>query len=72
LRLYDKNDNGMLPFAELRHVLLAIGERFEDNVLLDPFFEETLKEEEDDDGFTVYEPFCKRLAAGPYPDQPAA
>jgi len=71
LRLYDKNDDGMLPFAELRHVLLAIGERFEDAKDLDPFLAETFTEEEDEDGFVPYAPFAKRLVAGPYPDTPA-
>merc|ERR1712121_387931 len=71
LRLYDKNVDGMLPFAELRHVLLAIGERFEDATALDPFMAETFTEEEDDDGFVPYAPFAKRLVAGPYPDTPA-
>merc|ERR1712113_634068 len=35
--IYDKQEDGTLPFAELRHVLLAIGERFEDAKTLDPF-----------------------------------
>merc|ERR1712033_99782 len=71
LRLYDKNDDGMLPFAELRHVLLAIGERFEDATQLDPFMAETFTEEEDDDGFVHTPPWVKRTMAGPYPDTPA-
>merc|ERR1711972_485406 len=49
LRLYDKNDDGMLPFAELRHVLLAIGENVEAHVI-DPFLAETTVEE-GDEGF---------------------
>merc|ERR1712080_295349 len=47
LRLYDKQDDGTLPFAELRHVLLAIGERFEDASVLDPFLAETFDEEDE-------------------------
>jgi len=62
LRLYDKQDDGTLPFAELRHVLLAIGERFEDASVLDPFLAETF-DEEDEEGFVPYQPFAKRLTA---------
>merc|ERR1712080_297078 len=48
--IYDKQEDGTLPFAELRHVLLAIGENFTDATVLDPFLEETL-DPEDDEGF---------------------
>jgi len=67
LRLYDKQEDGTLPFAELRHVLLAIGENFEADVL-DPFLAETTVEE-DDEGFIPYAPFCKKLVDGPFPDE---
>jgi len=67
LRLYDKQEDGTLPFAELRHVLLAIGENFEDPKELDPFLAETTMEE-DDEGFIPYEPFCKKLVGGPFPE----
>merc|ERR1712168_318453 len=59
LRLYDKQEDGTLPFAELRHVLLAIGERF------DPFLAETF-DEEDEEGFVPYTPWLKKLIAGPF------
>jgi len=62
LRLYDKMEDGTLPFAELRHVLLAIGERFEDANVLDSFLAETM-DEEDEEGFVPYQPFAKRLTA---------
>jgi len=62
LRLYDKQEDGTLPFAELRHVLLAIGERFEDAPVLDAFLEETF-DPEDDEGFVPYQSFAKRLTA---------
>jgi len=68
LRLYDKQEDGTLPFAELRHVLLAIGERFEDANILDPFLAETF-DEEDDEGFVPYQPWLKKLIAGPFPEK---
>jgi len=67
LRLYDKQEDGTLPFAELRHVLLAIGERFEDAKTLDPFLAETF-DEEDEEGFVPYTPWLKKLIAGPFPE----
>jgi len=67
LRLYDKQEDGTLPFAELRHVLLAIGENFEADVL-DPFLAEATVEE-DDEGFIPYQPFAKKLVDGPFPDE---
>lgn len=62
LRLYDKQEDGTLPFAELRHVLLAIGENFTDAPVLDAFLAETF-DEEDDEGMVPYQPFAKRLTA---------
>jgi myosin light chain 6 len=67
LRLYDKQEDGTLPFAELRHVLLAIGENFEADVL-DPFLAEATVEE-DDEGMIPYAPFAKKLVDGPFPDE---
>jgi len=67
LRLYDKQEDGTLPFAELRHVLLAIGENFEAPEL-DPFLAETTVEE-DDEGFIPYAPFAKKLVDGPFADE---
>jgi len=67
LRLYDKQENGTLPFAELRHVLLAIGENFEP-AELDPFLEEATVEE-DDEGMIPYQPFAKKLVDGPFADE---
>jgi len=68
LRLYDKQEDGTLPFAELRHVLLAIGENFEADQL-DPFLAEAIVEEEDDEGMIHYAPFCKKLVDGPFADE---
>jgi len=68
LRLYDKQEDGTLPFAELRHVLLAIGENFTDAPVLDAFLLETF-DEEDDEGFVPYQPFLKKLIAGPFAEK---
>lgn len=59
LRLYDKHDNGKMLFAELQHILLAVGEP-----LSDAEVHLVLKEcceEEDDDGFVNYAPFIKKV-----------
>ncbi|KAL6263938.1 hypothetical protein P5V15_004019 [Pogonomyrmex californicus] len=65
LKLYDKQENGMMLGAELSHTLLSLGER-----LTDAECEEVLKDcmdTEDDDGFIPYAPFlrnlCERAAA---------
>jgi len=68
LRLYDKQEDGTLPFAELRHVLLAIGEACEAD-WLDPFLAEAIVEEEDDEGMIHYAPFCQKLVDGPFADE---
>lgn len=60
LKLYDKDDNGMMLYAELEHILCALGERLEKAEVV-PILAETLPEE-DEDGFVPYEPFCKKLA----------
>jgi Ca2+-binding EF-hand superfamily protein len=63
LRLYDKHDDGKMLFAELQHILLAVGEQ-----LTDAEVAACLKEcceEEDEDGFIKYAPFVKKLMAGP-------
>merc|ERR1712088_524652 len=53
LKLYDKHENGTMMLGELEHILLSLGEK------LDP---------EDDDGFIPYEPFLRRVCAGPHPE----
>jgi len=62
LKLYDKEDNGMMLYAELEHILISLGERLEKAVVT-PILEECLPEE-DEDGFVPYEPFCKKLTQG--------
>lgn len=69
LKLYDKAENGRMMAAELTHVLLSLGERLEDTEVNTIMRE--CSETEDDDGFIPYEPFLKKLIAGP-PEDTAA
>jgi len=67
LKLYDKQGDGKMPYAELSHVLQSLGERLEKDEA-----ESILKDccdPEDEDGFVPYRPFLKRLMAGPFPDE---
>jgi len=70
LKLYDKAENGRMMAAELSHVLLSLGERLEDSEVTTIMKE--CSETEDDDGFIPYEPFLKKLIAGPPEEGPAA
>lgn len=63
LKLYDKAENGTMMAAELSHVLLSLGERLTENEV-GTIMDECC-EPEDDDGYIPYEPFLKRLVAGP-------
>ncbi|XP_053977619.1 myosin light chain alkali isoform X1 [Hylaeus volcanicus] len=59
LKLYDKQENGMMLGAELSHTLLALGEKLAENEV-----EQVLREcmdPEDEDGFIPYAPFLRRL-----------
>lgn len=59
LKLYDKQENGMMLGAELSHTLLALGEKLADNEV-----EQVLREcmdPEDEDGFIPYAPFLKKM-----------
>jgi Ca2+-binding EF-hand superfamily protein len=59
LRLYDKHSDGKMLFAELQHILLALGEPLADAEVNSVLAE--CCEEEDEDGFINYEPFIKKL-----------
>merc|ERR1712242_74721 len=59
LKLYDKQENGTMMLGELEHILLSLGEKLERKECCDP---------EDDDGFIPYEPFLRRVCAGPHPE----
>jgi myosin light chain 6 len=59
LKLYDKNDDGMMLAGELSHSLLSLGER-----LTDSECDEVLKDcmdTEDDEGQIPYTPFLKKM-----------
>nr|WBB44927.1 myosin essential light chain [Chrysogorgia stellata] len=65
LKLYDKADNGTMMAAELSHILLSLGERLEENEVNVIMTE--CCDAEDEEGNIPYEPFIKKLLAGPYP-----
>uniref|UniRef100_A0A1B6D242 Myosin light chain alkali n=1 Tax=Clastoptera arizonana TaxID=38151 RepID=A0A1B6D242_9HEMI len=61
LKQYDKYGTGKMMVAELSHILRALGEK-----LTDKEAEDILKdcmEQEDEDGFTRYDPFIKAFMA---------
>jgi len=63
LRVFDKDESGKILVAELRHALLALGER-----LTVEEADEIVAGVEDAEGLVSYESFIKRVMAGPYPD----
>lgn len=67
LKVYDKNENGLMMEAELAHILLSLGEK-----LTDVECEEIMAAvagPTDEDGFIKYEAFIKKLMAGPFPEE---
>jgi Ca2+-binding EF-hand superfamily protein len=65
LKLYDKELNGTMMYAELEHILISLGERLEKSEVT-PILQ-AMCDPEDEDGFTPYEPFLKRLCEGVKP-----
>jgi len=65
MRLYDKQENGFCLFAELRFILLSLGEKMTEKEV-DPLLAE-LCDEEDDEGWIPYQPFLERLCKFPTP-----
>ena len=63
LKVFDKEECGKIMAAELRHVLLALGERLNTEEV-----DELLKGVEDGEGLVNYEQFIKKVLAGPYPE----
>lgn len=62
-KTFDREGQGLIHSAEMRHVLTSLGER-----LTDPEVDQILKmtgTEEDLDGNLKYEEFVKRVMAGP-------
>jgi len=64
LRVFDKDESGKILVAELRHALLALGER-----LTVEEADEIVAGVEDSDGMVNYESFIKRVMAGPFPEE---
>jgi len=64
LRVFDKEECGKILVAELRHALLALGER-----LTVEEADEIVSGIEDSDGNVNYESFIKKVMAGPFPDE---
>ncbi|KAK4008682.1 hypothetical protein OUZ56_013815 [Daphnia magna] len=52
MKLYDKTDNGTMVFAELQHILMALGERLEDKEVDDILT--ACCDPEDDEGMIPY------------------
>ncbi|KJH50740.1 hypothetical protein DICVIV_03086 [Dictyocaulus viviparus] len=63
LKVFDKEECGKILAAELRHILLALGERLSADEV-----DELLKGVEDSEGQVKYEDFIKKVLAGPFPD----
>jgi len=63
LRLYDKQGDGMMAYDELKHILLSLGERLENDECAEILGD--CADKADEDGFTAYRPFLDRLMAGP-------
>ncbi|WKY01350.1 hypothetical protein Q1695_015390 [Nippostrongylus brasiliensis] len=63
LKVFDKEECGKILCAELRHILLALGERLSTDEV-----DELLKGVEDAEGLVKYEDFIKKVLAGPFPD----
>ncbi|XP_021195464.1 myosin light chain 1 isoform X2 [Helicoverpa armigera] len=62
LKLYDKNENGLMLGAELTHTLLALGEKLEDNEVAE--VTKDCMDPEDDDGMIPYAPFLRKMCDG--------
>jgi myosin light chain 6 len=63
LRVFDKDESGKITSAELRHVMLALGER-----LTIEDVEEVMQGAEDGDGMVNYKSFVDKVVAGPFPE----
>jgi len=63
LKVFDKEECGKILAAELRHILLALGERLNTEEV-----DELLKGVEDSEGLVNYEAFIKKVMAGPFPE----
>merc|ERR1712223_481455 len=64
--IYKEVENGTIMLGELEHILLSLGEKLEREEV-DILIKECC-DPEDDDGFIPYEPFLRRVCAGPHPE----
>jgi len=64
LRVFDKDESGKILVPELRHALLALGER-----LTADEADEIVAGVDDSEGMVNYESFIKKVMAGPFPDE---
>jgi len=64
LKVFDKDECGKILVAELRHILLALGERLKADEV-----DEIMKGVEDGEGMVNYETFIKKVLAGPFPEK---
>ncbi|CDW56419.1 Alkali myosin light chain long isoform [Trichuris trichiura] len=64
LRVFDKEENGKILGAELRHSLLALGERMHSEEV-----DEIFEGNQDAEGMINYEAFIKKVLAGPFPEE---
>jgi len=67
LKLYDKENNGLLSLGELSQVLVAMAEKLPlDNL------EEIMRcteTKEDEEGMINYDTFVRKVLAGPFPNE---
>ena len=63
-QVYDKEECGKILGAEIRHALMALGERLSKDEV-----EEIMKGVEDAEGMVNYDAFVKKVLAGPFPDE---
>merc|ERR1711913_194234 len=61
-----KKGDKFMKLGELEHILLSLGEKLEREEV-DILIKECC-DPEDDDGFIPYEPFLRRVCAGPHPE----
>ena len=64
LKVYDKEECGRILGAEIRHALMALGERLTKDEV-----DEIMKGVEDGEGMVDYNNFVKKVLAGPFPDE---
>ncbi|XP_074658559.1 myosin catalytic light chain LC-1, mantle muscle-like [Tubulanus polymorphus] len=66
-KTFDREGQGLIPSAEMRHVLTSLGERLTDNEV-DSIIQWT-ETHEDIDGNVKFADFIKKVMAGPFPDK---